>query len=132
MEKNYRIMPPPQKYLTLPQIFAKYGSRPIIAYGCKLKNNVPLGGYIIAVANEAGGDIRRIKAYMRQLKERFTDKEPISFICVREDTIIYDTGAGNIKTLPPIETKEPSKQQKALESMSDEILARALAAIFKE
>ena len=131
MKKNYKIVPPPQKFLSLPQIYAAFGSRPVIAYACKLVKETPMGGYVIAVQNEAEEPAEAIKAYMTQLKARFAEKEPIYFLCVREDAIIYDKGEGNVRTLPEITLKEASKAERAVGDIPDEILARALASALK-
>ena len=126
MKKNLKVVPPQQKYLGLPKIYAVYGSRPVVAYKCKMRNDMPMGGYVIAVLNTSEEPTDGLKAYMKQLKERFAEKEPICYICVREDIIIYDKGEGEVKTLPEIVEKEPSKTHRALEGIPDDILARAL------
>ena len=133
MKKNYKVTAPPQKYLELPKIYATYGSRPVVAYGCKVtKSNTPIGGHVIAVQDKADDPTDGIKEYMKQLKARFADKEPIYYICVKEDAIVYDIGEGNVRTLPDIAEKAPSKAQKAIDGMSDELLAAAVASVFKE
>ena len=131
MKKNYRIVSPPQKFMQLQQIYANFGSKPVVAYGCKVKNNTPTGGYVIAAQNNPGENPDAIKLYMKQLKERFPEKEPIYWICIKEDGITYDFGEGEVKTLPEIMEKPPSKAQKAVDGIPDEILARALASAFK-
>ena len=131
MKKNYKIAKPPQRFMELPQIYATYGSRPIIAYNCKVPKETPIGGYIIAVQNEPDEPNDGIKAYMKQLKERFSAKEPIYYIRVREDIIIYDKGQGEVKALPDIQEKKPSKIQLAVEGIPDETLAKAISSAFK-
>lgn len=132
MKKNYKVAPPPQKYMELPKIYASFGSRPVVAYGCKVQNNTPMGGYVIAVQNQEDEPTDGIKEYMRQLKARFTAKEPIYLICVREDAIVYDMGQGEVKTLPEITEKKPSKAQRTVEGIPDEVLAMALASALKK
>ena len=132
MKKNYKVVPPPQRFMELPKIYANFGSRPVIAYNCELVKETPMGGYVIAVQNEGDEDTSGIKEYMRQLKGRFSEKEPICFVCVREDSLVYDKGAGEVKTLPEIQEKKPSKAQRALEGIPDEILAKALASSVKD
>ena len=117
--------------MDLPKIYANFGSRPVVAYGCKVKKETPAGGYVIAVQTEEEENSDGLKAYMTQLKERFSAKEPIYFICVREDGIIYDKGNGEVKTLPDIVEKKPSKAQRVVEGIPDELLARALASALK-
>jgi len=125
MKKNYKVVYPPQKYLELPKIYAVFGSKPVIAYGCKVKKETPQGGFIVAVQNEENEPSNEIKAYMKQLKERFPEKEPIYYICVREDAIIYDKGNGEVKTLPEIEEK-PSLAQQRIDEMDEELLVMAI------
>ena len=132
MKKNYKVTAPPQRFMTLPKIYATYGSRPVVAYNCKVVKDTPMGGYVIAVQDQADEPTDGIKAYMGQLKARFAEKEPIYYICLREDTIIYDKGEGEVKTLPPIEEKKPSKAERAVGGLPDEILAAALASAVKE
>ena len=127
MKKNYKVIPPQQKYMELPKIYANFGSRPVVAYGCKMKNNTPMGGYVIAVLNGPEEETEGIKAYMKQLKDRFAEKEPICLICIREDAIIYNSGGEDVKTLPEITEKKPSKAQRTVEGIPDELLAKALA-----
>ena len=130
--KNYKIAKPPQKFLKLPQIHSIFGQKPVVAYSCTVKNNTPTGGYIIAVQNEENTPTDGLKLYMKQLKAKFRDKEPIYYICIKENEIIYDKGEGDVATLPPIEEKSLSKEHKALESMSDELLAMAIATVFRQ
>jgi len=132
MKKNYKVVPPQQKYMELPKIYAAYGSRPVVAYSCKVVNDTPMGGHVIAVQNQPGESTEGIKSYMNQLKARYAAKEPIYYICVREDAIIYDKGQGEVKTLPEITEKNPSKSQRVVEGIPDEILAMALASSLKE
>ena len=132
MKKNYKVMPPPQKFLELPQIYAHFGSRPVVAYGCKVVNTTPMGGHVIAVQDQADEPAEGIKAYMMQLKGRFPEKEPIFFLCIREDAIIYDKGQGNVRTLPEIMEKKPTKAERAVLNLADETLAKALASALKD
>ena len=132
MIKNYKVLAPPQKYLELPIIYTLYGSRPVIAYNCKVGNGAPYGGFVIAVQNDADGPTEGIKAYMAQLKERYFSREPIYYICVKENVIVYDMGKGEVETLPDIIEKKPSKAQQAVESIPDEVLAQILSAVFRQ
>ena len=126
MAKNYKVVKPPQKFFKLPQVYAAFGSRPVIMYKCKEVNGVPMGGFIIAVQNDASESSKNIKEYMLQLKDRYGEIEPIYYICVREDAIYYDKGKGNVRTMPAIQEKSASKEQRGLESLPDEVLAMAL------
>lgn len=132
MAINYQVVPPKQKFMDLQKIFATFGSRPLVAYSCKVVNETPMGGYVIAVQTAMNESTAGIKEYMRQLKERHSEKEPIYYICIREDGIIYDNGDGEVKTLPEIMEKKPSKVQKKVESVSDEVIAKALASSLKK
>ena len=56
--RDYKIVPPKQKYMNLPAIFASFGPRPVVAFNCTMENKAPMGGYVIAVQNlpePAGG-----------------------------------------------------------------------------
>jgi hypothetical protein len=142
--KDYKIIPPPQKYRSLSEIYDAFQTRGVVAYGCKTEEGIPLGGYVTAVQDSAQagpgkGNMENkphaqpgIKEYLRQLKERFKDKEPIFYMRVLKDETIdqvlltYDNGGGEKKALPKIEIKK-SKEQKSVEGIPDEILAIALA-----
>jgi len=128
--KNYKIIPPKQKYLTLDAIYEEYGSRPVAAYRCKLQDNAPVGGYIIAVLNHAEGETDSLKRYIKHLKSRYTAKEPIYFLRVEKTKagtylVTHDNGEGEIKSAPKIELKK-SKTQSTLEETPDDVLALAL------
>ena len=126
-KKNYKIVPPKQKYMDLPKIYATYGSTPVVAYKCKVVADTPMGGYVVAVLNEPDESSEGLKAYLRQLKNRFAAKEPIYYISIREDALIYDNGSGEVKGLPAIVLKEPSEVERAVNNIPDELIARALA-----
>ena len=133
MAKNYKVIPPQQEFMELRKIYAAFGSKPVVAYGCNVVNNTPMGGHVIAVMNKPEGSTEGIKAYMKQLKERFPEKEPVYYICIREDGIIYDSGQGEKKTLPEIMEKGPSEVQQHLESFPAEMIAKALStALFED
>lgn len=118
--------------MDLPKIYMTYGSRPVIAYGCQMVRETPMGGYVIAVQNNDDDDTTSIKEYMRQLKEKFSEKEPIHYICIKEDAIVHDNGLGEVKSLPEIMEKKPSKMQRTVEGIPDDIFAKALASSLKK
>lgn len=131
MKKNYKVAPPPQRFMELPKIYAAFGSRPVVIYGCNVVKNTPMGGYVIAIMDSADEPTDGIKEYMRQLKARFAEKEPICFLSVREDGIVYDKGEGEVKTLPEITERKPTKTERAVDNIPDEILAQAISSAFK-
>lgn len=129
MTKNYKLIPPKQKYMDLPKIYATYGLKMVVAYSCKVVNNMPMGGYVIAVQDNLKGSVADLKSYMKQLKQRFPNKEPFYCISIKEDGITYDNGKGEVKKLPEIVEKKTSELQRNLENIPDEILAKALATV---
>jgi len=135
--KNYKIVAPPQKHMTLEAIFEIFGSRPVVAYRCKLdEEGVPTGGFVLAVQNEPKGSIAGIKSYMSQLKQRHPEREPICFLCVQEPKpgvlgLIHDKGSGDIRTLQKIKVKT-SKAEEMASRIPDELLAKAVASAFLE
>ena len=134
--KNYKLVPPPQRHLSLREIYTLFGGRPVVAYKCALdEGGVPEGGYVIAVQNDAETSTGEIKAYMTQMKDRFANKEPICFLCVQEPApgffcLIYDNGDGEVKALPKIEEKK-SEAEKFVSNLPEEALAKALATALK-
>jgi hypothetical protein len=112
--KDFKTVPPPQKYRSLSEIYDTFQTRGVVAYGCKTEDGIPLGGYVVAVqdapapastytsgnmqnAGKTGtaGGIKPaprpqpgIKEYLRQFKEKFKDKEPIFYMRVLKDETI--------------------------------------------
>ena len=128
--KNYSTIPPKQKYLALAAIYETYGSRPVVAYRCKLKDNMPLGGYVIAALNQPEDESNSLKSYMGQLKARFAAKEPIYYIRLEKSKagtlrVFHDNGSGEVESIPKIELKK-SDTQATLEKTPDDVLALAL------
>jgi len=129
MAKNYKIIPPKQKFLTLDAIYEVYGSHPVVAYRCKLQDDVPTGGYVVAV-NHSESDTDSLKSYVRQLKSRYPAKEPIYFLRVEKTRagtylVTNDNGDGEKQSAPKIEIKK-SQLQSTLEDTPDDVLALAL------
>jgi len=104
--KGYQTVPPPQKFMTVKEIFLTYGPRGVVAYSCKVSNSVLVGGCVIAVQTTPGADTTMMKMYMSQLKQRYPDKAPIYYLRVAEERtrggliLTYDSGVGE-KTIAP-------------------------------
>ena len=129
MAKNYKIIPPKQKFLTLDAIYETYGSHPVVAYRCKLQDDVPIGGYVVAV-NHSESETDSLKSYVRQLQARYPAKEPIYFLRVEKTKagtilVTHDDGNGEKQSAPKIEIKK-SMLQSTLEDTPDDVLALAL------
>jgi hypothetical protein len=98
MPAGYKVIPPKQKYMTVDEIRATFKSRGVVAYACKASSGVPLGGFVIAVQEKP--DSRDIKEYMRQFKKKFRDKEPVYYLRVGKDALVYDNGSGEVNIAP--------------------------------
>jgi hypothetical protein len=122
---GYKVIPPKQKYMTTDEIRETYKSRGVVAYACNVSAGCPLGGYVIAVQEKP--DSREIKEYMRQLKQKFRSKEPVYYIRVEKDTLVYDGGSGEIKTVKPIEINTAPEKTPLDDIIAD--LSQALDAV---
>ena len=141
MKKNYTVIPPKQKYMTLAQIRETYGNRGVVAYSCKVANSVPLGGYVIAVQDKPGKENEDLRAYQRAIKKQHPDKNPIYYFCLEDvqgnpikDVIIPDEPASvgeAAAPLPNIEIKK-SALEEAVANIPEEILAKALSTSMKK
>jgi hypothetical protein len=121
---GYTVIPPKQKYMTVDEIRAAFKSRGVVAYACKVLSGVPLGGFVIAVQEKP--DSRDIKEYMRQFKKKFRDREPVYYIRMEKEALVYDGGSGELRTVRPIEVKtEPEKTP--LDDIPFELIALALS-----
>ena len=127
---DYTILPPKQAYMTLAQISEKFGCRGVVAYKCKVVDSVPQGGYVIAVQNKADEDYNGLREYLRQLKKKYPDKSPIYFIRFNNGVIAYDDGLSVKSAKPAIEFKD-SPALEAINSIPDELLAKALSSGLK-
>src|SRR5262245_49548784 len=107
--RGFRIVPPPQRYMTLTEIYEKFNTKGVVAYSCKTDGEVPEGGFVVAV--QEGPSLRDIKAYLRQFAQKFPERAPVCFLRVplasegKPLAFIYDYGAGEKKALPKIEKK---------------------------
>jgi hypothetical protein len=132
MTTDFTAIPPPQKYLTLAEIYNTYGKRAVVAYNCKMAADAaPRGGYVIAAQNKPGTDYLKLKKYMRQFQKKYPAKQPVYFIRFEDGesehqlTLIYDNGSKEKRHLPEIEEKKSERQQ-AVEKIPAELLAQAL------
>jgi hypothetical protein len=94
------IIPPPQPFLTLREIFDVYGSRSVVAYACRVVDGQPKGGYVIAVQEQPGTDVSRIKLYQSQFIKKYPHKMPVCYIRLEGHasrhalTLFFDDGTG--------------------------------------
>jgi len=129
--KDFAVIPPKQKYMTLAEIRATYGSRGVVAYSCKVMDSVPQGGFVIAVQKRTSTDSNMLKEYMRQFKKQYPNKKLVYYFRFEETeadaplSFVYDNGAGEVKGLSKIEVKK-HKGQTMMETMPDELLAQVL------
>ena len=129
--KDFTVIPPKQKYMSLAEIRAAYGSRGVVAYSCKGKDSVPHGGVVIAVQKKPGADSKMLKEYMRQFRKQYPGKRPVYYIRMDETeenapmSFVYDNGSGEAKGLSKIEVKK-HKAQAMMEAIPDEVLAQVL------
>jgi hypothetical protein len=129
--KGFKIIPPPQRYMNISQMHDKFGSRGLVAYSCKIVDSVLEGGVVVAVQDENNTDSSGIKAYLRQLRKKHPDKDPIYYLRAEKDEahdrllLTYDYGRGERKTVPKLEVKK-SKAEQAIAQIPDEFLAQAL------
>lgn len=132
--KGFTTIPPKQRYMTLVEIHDVYGSRGVVAYSCKTVDNVPEGGFVIAIQDKSSNS-SRLKEYQQQLKQKYPAKAPIYYLRVDKVessgcfTFTYDNGTGErkLKTAPKIEEAKKTEAEIALERIPDEFLAKALA-----
>jgi hypothetical protein len=128
---NFKTIPPPQKYMSLELIDKLFGARGVVAYGCKLIDGVPRGGYVVAVQDQQGDDSAQIKKYLHQFKARFPGKEPVYYIRLepgetdRQWAITYDSGSKESKALPEISEKK-SKAEESIEKVPLDLIAKAI------
>lgn len=133
--RGFKTVPPPQKYMSLTQIYESFGTQGVVAYSCGMDGDAPTGGYVVAV--QAGDSARDIKTYLRQFKEKFPNKEKVCYIRVpifeqgKPLGIIYDTGAGDRKALPKLEAPQISQQERLVSMIPDDILAKMIETAFK-
>ena len=78
--RGFKTVAPPQPYMTLSEIHKKFGMQGVVAYGCTLNGEAPEGGYVIAV--QEGPDSKGIKAYLRQFKAKFPQKETVQSLLI--------------------------------------------------
>lgn len=135
--KDYKVIPPKQKYLTIAQMFDTFGSRGLVAYSCKIVDSVLEGGVVVAVQNEVGGDTKGIKEYQLNLRRKYPDKDPIYYLRLepgkghQKISLTYDNGGGEKTIRPKLEVKK-SEAEEAISQIPDDVLAQALAARFRE
>jgi hypothetical protein len=130
--KGFKTIPPKQKYMSLAEIYKTFGSRAVVAYGCRVKGGAPLGGYVIAV-QDGGGGYAQLKEYMRQFAGKYPARKPVFFIRFEagdtEDKLnfVYDSGSVEAVSDTVDEIKEvKSKIEKIVDTIPAELLAQAL------
>ena len=131
--KNYKTVPPQQRFMTLSAIRQLFGARPVVAYSCRIEDGALQGGYVIAVQNKANDPTDGIMAYMDQLKVRYAEKEPIFFIRVEDEKdggepqVFFDDGRKTPVAPAPIKKGKPAKA----EALPDAELAKAVSSTLK-
>ena len=141
MKKNYTVIPPKQKYMTLAEIRKAYGNRGVVAYSCKVANSVPLGGYVIAVQDKPGKDNEDLRAYQRAIKKQYPDKNPVYYFCLEDnkgnptnDVIASDDQTSSREAEAPLIKIEIKKSalEEAIANIPEEVLAKALSTSMKK
>jgi len=135
--RGFKTVPPPQKFMDLSEIHINYGIMGVVAYGCKMTDGAPEGGYVVAV--QEGKSAKDIKEYLRQFKKRFPEKAPACYMRVpifaqdRAMAYVYDLGDGDgeKKALPKLEAKKPTESERLVSMIPDDIMAKMISTAFK-
>ena len=114
--KGFRTIPPKKHYMTLAQIHETYGSDGVVAYSCKVTNDVPEGGFVIIIQETDTTDSKILIEYLRQVKLKYPDKDPMYYLRMetvegsQEYELTYDNGTGEKKLTLKIEITGPPLQ----------------------
>lgn len=134
--RGFKIVPPPQRFMTLAEIHNRFGTQGVVAYSCRLDDDIPEGGYVVAVQD--GANLYGIKQYLKQFKEKFPQKDPICFMRVpifhegKPLAVVYNHGDGEKKGLPKIELRKPSKAERLIDMIPDDVMALMLSTAFHQ
>ncbi|MCL2202884.1 MAG: hypothetical protein FWB88_02960 [Defluviitaleaceae bacterium] len=133
--RGFKIVPPPQRYMSLTEIHTRFGTQGVVAYSCKMNGDEPEGGHVVAV--QEGGNLRDIKEYLRQFKLKFPNRAPVCYIRVpiaaegKPLGFIYDHGTGEKKGVPRIEPRKPSQAERLINHIPEDVLALMIGAAFR-